>query len=74
VASTAAVEAYELTVERGEARERERSGMLRRVLRVVTEERDAAATDGPAKPPRVADLIGSDHADRPATAHAGEVR
>ena len=58
--TTAAIEAYELTPERAAVREANRTAMLRRVLRVVTEERDAAATDGPAKPPRVADVVG-DH-------------
>jgi hypothetical protein len=48
-ATTAAIEAYELTPERAAVRETNRLAMLKRVLRVVTEERDAAATDGPAK-------------------------
>ncbi len=48
-ATTAAIEAYELTPERVAQREAVREAMLKRVLRVVTEERDAAATDGPAK-------------------------
>jgi hypothetical protein len=47
--TTAAIEAYELTPERHAAREASREAMLKRVLRVITEERDAAATDGPAK-------------------------
>ena len=47
--TTAAIEAYELTPERTAAREENRHAMLKRVLRVITEERDAAATDGPAK-------------------------
>lgn len=49
-ATTAAIEAYELTPERTAVREATRAAMLKRVLRVITEERDAAATDGPAKP------------------------
>ncbi|WP_425229951.1 hypothetical protein [Sphingomonas sp.] len=48
--TTAAIEAYEQTSERHAQRETNRAAMLKRVLRVVTEERDAAATDGPAKP------------------------
>ena len=48
--TTAAIEAYELTPARTAAREATRAAMLKRVLRVITEERDAAATDGPAKP------------------------
>ncbi|UVO50492.1 hypothetical protein M0208_08165 [Sphingomonas sp. SUN019] len=48
-ATTDAIEAYELTPERHAAREAKREAMLKRVLRVVTEERDAAATDGPVK-------------------------
>ena len=36
-----AVEAYELTAERQAAREANRQAMLKRVLRVITEERDA---------------------------------
>ena len=47
--TTAAIEAYELTAHRAAERELNRQAMLRRVLRVVTEERDAAAIDGPAK-------------------------
>ena len=45
VATTAAIEAYELTSERLREREANRSAMLKRVLRVVTEERDEAATE-----------------------------
>jgi hypothetical protein len=41
-ATTAAIEAYELTAERRAAREANRHGMLKRVLRAVTEEREAA--------------------------------
>lgn len=44
--TTAAIEAYELTPDRSAMREANREAMLRRVLRVVTEERDSAATDG----------------------------
>ncbi|MET3762176.1 hypothetical protein [Sphingomonas sp. UYEF23] len=47
-AATAAIEAYELTPERQAAREANREAMLRRVLRVITEERDAAAFDAAA--------------------------
>lgn len=47
--TSVAIEAYELTPERAAVREANRAAMLKRVLRVVTEERDAAATDGPAK-------------------------
>lgn len=43
--TTAAIEAYELTPERAMTREANRQAMLKRVLRVVTEERDEAATD-----------------------------
>ena len=39
--STAAVEDYQLTPERQARREREREAMLRRILRVVTEELEA---------------------------------
>ena len=46
VATTAAIEAYELTPERQAAREANREAMLKRVLRVITEERDEAVTDG----------------------------
>ena len=49
VVTSAAVEAYELTPERQARREAMRETMLKRVLRVVTEECDEAATDGPAK-------------------------
>lgn len=45
--TTAAIEAYELTPERHAVREENRQAMLKRVLRVITEERDAAAFDGP---------------------------
>ena len=48
-ATTAAIEAYEMTTERHVAREANREAMLKRVLRVITEERDEAAIDGPAK-------------------------
>ncbi|MEO7378535.1 MAG: hypothetical protein ABIV23_00540 [Sphingomicrobium sp.] len=41
--TSAAIEAYELTPERFAVREANRAGMLKRVLRVITEERDAAA-------------------------------
>ena len=57
-ATTAAIEAYELTADRTAMREANRVAMLRRVLRVVTEERDAAATDGPAKHAPTATLPG----------------
>lgn len=49
-ATTAAIEAYELTAERQAARETNRAAMLKRVLRVVTEERDAATTQGAGVP------------------------
>ena len=45
-ASTAAIEAYELTPERHLAREANRQAMLTRVLRAITEERDEALTEG----------------------------
>ena len=45
-----AVETYEIDTARHWVRESERQQMLKRVLRVITEERDAAATDGPGKP------------------------
>lgn len=66
-ATTAAIEAYELTPERAAQREANRLAMLRRVLRVVTEERDAAATDGPAKRAPQATLL-----DEPLDAAAHE--
>jgi hypothetical protein len=40
--TTAAIEAYELTPERQAAREANRQAMLKRVLRAITEEREAA--------------------------------
>ena len=43
VLTTAAIEAYQLTVERHLAREANRQAMLKRVLRAITEERDEAA-------------------------------
>lgn len=43
VATLAAVEAYSLPRERHAQREEVRGAMLKRVLRVITEERDAAA-------------------------------
>ncbi|KQS04120.1 hypothetical protein ASG11_07570 [Sphingomonas sp. Leaf357] len=52
--TTAAIEAYELTPERHAAREENRQAMLKRVLRVITEERDAAAFDGAA----LAEVVG----------------
>ena len=55
-ATSAAIEAYELTPDRAAAREANRVAMLKRVLRVVTEERDAAATDGPVKRAPIATL------------------
>lgn len=42
-ATSAEIEAYELTPDRMAVREAHRAAMLKRVLRVVTEERDAAA-------------------------------
>lgn len=42
-ATTAAVEAYELTPERHLAREANRQAMLKRVFRAITEEREEAA-------------------------------
>jgi hypothetical protein len=41
-ATTAAIEAYELTAEREAVREANRQAMLRRVLRAITETREAA--------------------------------
>lgn len=41
-ATTAAIEAYELTPERHLAREANRQAMLKRVLRAITEDRDRA--------------------------------
>ena len=41
-ATTAAVEAYELTADRRATREANRQAMLSRVLRAITEEREAA--------------------------------
>ena len=49
VATDDAVEAFELTRERHARREERRHAMLKRVLRVITEERDAAAVDGDRK-------------------------
>lgn len=46
VATGEAVEDYELTRERHAEREERRHAMLKRVLRVITEERDAAVVDG----------------------------
>lgn len=45
-ATTAAIEAYELTPARHAVREGSRQAMLKRVLRVITEGRDEAAVDG----------------------------
>ena len=42
-ATTAAIEAYELTADRHLAREANRQAMLKRVFRAITEERDEAA-------------------------------
>ena len=42
-ATTAAIEAYELTPERHLAREANRQAMLKRVFRAITEEREEAA-------------------------------
>ena len=42
-ATTAAIEAYELTEERHLAREANRQAMLKRVFRAITEEREEAA-------------------------------
>lgn len=50
VGTREAVEAYTVDPDRQARREEERQQMLKRVLRVITEERDAAAVDGPAKP------------------------
>ena len=44
-ATTAAIETYELTPERHLAREANRQAMLKRVLRTITEDREAAAED-----------------------------
>jgi hypothetical protein len=44
-ATAAAIEAYELTPERHARREANREAMLKRVLRAVTEERDAAEAE-----------------------------
>ena len=43
--SASAIEAYELTSERQAAREVNREAMLKRVLRAITEEREAALDD-----------------------------
>jgi hypothetical protein len=43
--TSAAIEAYELTPERQAAREVNRQAMLKRVLRAITEEREAALDD-----------------------------
>jgi hypothetical protein len=40
--TTAAIEAYELTTERQAVREANRQAMLKRVLRAITQEREAA--------------------------------
>lgn len=45
-ATTAAIEAYETTPERHAAREANREALVKRVLRVITEERDAATDKG----------------------------
>ncbi|WP_428149656.1 hypothetical protein [Brevundimonas sp.] len=42
-----AIEAYELTPERRERREVERQALLKRVLRVITEDREAALESAP---------------------------
>ena len=47
-ATSQAIEAYELTPERQAAREAARTAMLRRVLRVISEEREAALDHAPA--------------------------
>ena len=44
-ATTAAIEAYELSAERHLQREANRHAMLTRVLRAITEERDEAASE-----------------------------
>lgn len=44
--TTAAIEAYEMTPERHQAREANRQAMLARVLRPLIEDRDAAAGEG----------------------------
>lgn len=49
VATGEAVEGYVLTPDRHAEREERRHAMLKRVLRVITEERDAAAVDGDRK-------------------------
>ena len=46
--TTEAIEAYELTLERHQAREANRHAMLTRVLRAITEERDEAASEAAA--------------------------
>ena len=46
-ATTAAIEAYELTPERHLAREANRQAMLSRVLRAITAEREAASESNP---------------------------
>ena len=46
IATGEAVESFELTRERHAEREERRHSMLSRVLRVITEERDAALVDG----------------------------
>jgi len=45
-----AIDAYKIDRDRHAEREMEREKMLKRVLRVITEERDAAVVDCPAKP------------------------
>ena len=49
VATAEAVEGYALIPDRHAEREERRHAMLKRVLRVITEERDAAAVDGDRK-------------------------
>ena len=46
--TTQAIEAYELTPRRAAMREAGRAAMLKRVMRVITEERDEAETENPA--------------------------
>ena len=46
VATGDAVERFKLTRERHAEREERRNAMLKRILRVITEERDVAAVDG----------------------------
>ncbi len=52
--TTAAIEAYELTPQRQADREANREAMLKRVLRIITQEADAATFDAAA----LAEVVG----------------